>query len=345
MERINQQELARELNLSQTTVSRSLANHPAINARTKAIVLEAAARRGYTPRIKRGERGRGEGRRPMVCGVVVTIPGQANSPGEIFHQVLRGVSERSSIEESLLDVVFHDPTTEKGTSLLKRVRMARWQGTILIHPLERDLVHEIAHYSACVSIVENYGHELVDSIDVDQSESICHLVNRLQELGHHRIGFLTWTYRLPVPWAMHRFGSYVEALYRGGLEFNPADAINVRSFERLDTDACLQAVLGRIEKGMTALVCAADHQAYHLIAALRKEGVRVPEDLSVTGFDGIPPPAHEKQLTTVRVPYAELGRTAVHQLFRRLEQPSAQRRHILVDGGFIEGATITGKHD
>jgi len=339
MQRINQQELARELNLSQTTISRSLGNHPAINARTKAIVLEAAARHGYAPRIKRG-RGRGERDRPLVLGVVVTIPENAKNPGEIFHQVLRGVSEGSASEETLLDVVFHDPTTEKGSALLKRLRSANWQGTILIHPLERELVHEIAHHTACVSIVENYGHELIDSIDVDQSESITSLVRLLRESGHARIGYMTWSYRLPVPWAMHRFGSYVEALYREGLEFNREDAINVRMEERLDPDACLKAVQRRIKEGMTALVCAADHQAYSLMAALGDAGVRVPEDLSLTGFDGIPPPVDEKQVTTIRVPYAELGRTAVHQLLRRVEHPSAQRRHILVDGDLVKGATV-----
>ncbi|MEY3001442.1 MAG: hypothetical protein RL648_1656, partial [Verrucomicrobiota bacterium] len=53
MPRINQQAIAKQLRLSQTTVSRSLANHPAINAETKALVLEAAAQMGYSQRIKR----------------------------------------------------------------------------------------------------------------------------------------------------------------------------------------------------------------------------------------------------------------------------------------------------
>ena len=86
--------------------------------------------------------------------------------------------------------------------------------------------------------------------------------------------------------------------------------------------------------------CPADHQAYQLVADLSKRGIRVPEDVSVTGFDGIPPPPGARQLATVKVPYEELGRSAVHQLLRRIEQPTAPRRHTMVDGHLLMGETM-----
>jgi LacI family transcriptional regulator len=104
----------------------------------------------------------------------------------------------------------------------------------------------------------------------------------------------------------------------------------------------VDAVAGMIEDGVTAVVCAADHQAYHLVAALKKRGIRVPKDVSVTGFDGEPPPKGLPQLTTIRTPFREIGVSSVVSLLRRVKQPSSARRHILVSGQTVIGDT-TGK--
>jgi LacI family transcriptional regulator len=343
MPRINQQEIAQQLQLSQTTVSRSLANHPAINAETKAKVLEAAAKLGYSQRIKRNL-STVSAERTAIWGVLISMPKQVRGPAdtiqETFQEVLRGVADKSSLHNSVLDVVYHDPADAGGANLLRRIRSARWRGVVLIYPVDPGLAHEIANQVATVSIINNYRHDLIDSVDVDQCEAIYSLVCHLKEFGHRRIGFVTWRYTVEVPWVMHRFGNFVEALYRLDLEFLPEATVNLKRDEQLDPTACARRVAALIERGVTAFVCAADHQAYGLMAELAKLGIRVPEDVSITGFDGIHPPQDARQLATIRVPYEEIGRSATHQLMRRIEQPTAPRRHILVDGDFLHGETI-----
>jgi LacI family transcriptional regulator len=339
MGKVNQQELARRLNLSQTTISRSLANHPAINAETKALVLETAAKLGYSQRIKRVTPATAESG-PAVWGVLITMPRDASGPSETFQQVLKGIADKSSMHESILDVVYNEPESTHPGQLTKRIRTAKWAGVILIYPIDPGLAHEIANQAACVSIVENYRHDLIDSVDVDQSEGIISLIGRLHELGHRKIAFMTWTYSVPTPWVMHRFGSYVEGLYTYGIEFDPALAVNVQPGNPMQPDDCSDRVAELVREGVTAVVCPADHQAYTLVRDLKARGIRVPEDVSVTGFDGIPPPLGNQQLATVKVPYEELGRSAVHQLLRRIEQPTAPRRHTLVDGDVLTGKTI-----
>jgi LacI family transcriptional regulator len=340
MPRINQQELARMLNLSQTTVSRSLANHPAINAETKALVLETAAKLGYSGRIKRNTPQVGTDRTPTVWGVIISIPKEATGPGETFQQILKGIADKSSYQDSILDVVFYDPGEKGGSKLVKRIRSAKWKGSVLIHPMDHKLAHEIAHQGACVSIIENYRHDLIDSIDVDQPEAILGLIEKLHLNGHSEIAFMSWSYSIPAPWVTHRFGSYVEGLYRCKLSFNPEHVINVPQNPDITPDDCAREAERLIRNGVSAIVCAADHQAYHLIANLRARGYKVPEDVSITGFDGIPSLLPDTQVATVKVPYEELGRSAIHQLLRRIEQPTAPRRHILVDGDLVEGDTL-----
>lgn len=339
MAKINQEELAKRLNLSQTTISRSLANHPAINADTKALVLETAAKLGYNQRIKRSSHDTSSTHQ-NILGVLISMPKQHSGPTETFQEVLRGIADKSTFHDSILDVVYHDPNNNNPAQLIRRIKTSKWNGAILIYPVERSLAHEIAHVAACVSIVENYRHDLIDSVDVDQSDGIISLVTKLKQCGHKRIGFMTWVYSVTTPWVMHRFGSYVEGLYMNGLDFNPSQVINVRPGEALDPHACATRVRDLVKSGVTAIVCPADHQAYQLIQDLEKLGLTVPDDVSLTGFDGIPPPLRYKQLATVKVAYEELGRSAVHQLLRRMEQPSAPRRHILVDGDVVQGRTI-----
>jgi len=339
MVRTNQQEIARMLNLSQTTVSRSLANHPAINPETKALVLETAAKLGYNVRVKRAP-ARSEARRTPVWGVLINVPRDTVGPGETFHEILRGISNKSAVHDSVLDVLYHEPADMDSLALLRRIRSAGWKGAILVHPMDPALAHEIANQVACVSIIENYRHDLIDSVDVDQSEAILSVMRLFHAKGHRRIGFLTWVYTVETPWVAHRFGSYVEALYRLGLEFDPRCVINMRPGERLDPKACARRAAEMAAQGVTAFLCAADHQAYSLINDLSAHGIRVPEHISLAGFDGIEPAPGAPQLTTVRVPYDELGRAAVHQLTRRIEQPTAPRRHILVDGDLISGSTV-----
>lgn len=339
MPRINQQAIAKHLKLSQTTVSRSLANHPAINAETKALVLETAAQMGYSQRIKRHHPQNGAKRTP-IWGVLIAMPKTETGPSETFQLVLRGVADKSTQQDAILDIVYFDPVTDSEVQLLRRIRSSRWKGCILVYPIRPGLAHGIANQVACVSIVENYRHDLIDSVDVDQSEAIYGLVETLSNAGHRRIGFFSWTYGIGTPWVLHRFGSFVEAIYRAGLSFDPEDTVNIHPSERLNPAKAAEKVQNLHKDGVTAFVCAADHQAYGLLQLLEKSGLHVPRDLSITGFDGIPAPANSPQLATVRVPYEELGRSAIHQLTRRIEQPTAPRRHLLVDGELITGETI-----
>lgn len=344
MPRINQQAIAHLLQLSQTTVSRSLANHPAINSETKAKVLETAAKLGYSQRIKRATTSV-TSRTSAIWGVLISMSKSMQEivepAHETFQEILRGVAAKSSHHNSVLDVVYHDPADKEGTRLMRRIRAAKWRGAILIYPVDPELAHAICNQVPTVSVINNYRHDLIDSIDVDQCEAIYALVRHLKEAGHRQIGFLSWRYTVDVPWVMHRFGNYVEALYRLDLEFSTDNAINLRRGHELDPVSCARTMVDLMQRGVTAFVCAADHQAYGMIQELKKLGIRVPQDVSITGFDGILPPPNLPQLTTVRVPHEEIGRSAIHQLTRRIEQPTAPRRHILVDGDFVAGETVT----
>ena len=127
-----------------------------------------------------------------------------------------------------------------------------------------------------------------------------------------------------------------------GLQFHPDWAINVhKAGPHIKEDGITEQVMQRIrDDRVTAWVCAADHQAYRLMEELKARGVRVPEDCSVTGFDGLEPPQSLRRLASIRVPHEDIGSSAVARLLNRIVLPNSPRRKILVEGLLVEGETI-----
>ncbi|MBM4149870.1 MAG: LacI family transcriptional regulator [Lentisphaerae bacterium] len=93
--------------------------------------------------------------------------------------------------------------------------------------------------------------------------------------------------------------------------------------------------------GFTALVAYNDYMAAAAIMDLRKHGVRVPEDVSVVGFDNVRPGWYEgPALTTANMPLEELGAEAVRLLYWRIAHPGAPRRRLLLGASFVAGETV-----
>jgi LacI family transcriptional regulator len=342
---INQQLIAERLKLSRTTVSRSLANHPAISADTRAQVQSLAAKMGYKGNPTRTLR-RSRQSKPLTIGILIGVPAE-NVAMATFPFILQGIRERAGMEHVSIDVCFENPASFEPSvrphNIFRNIRGGDWRGTVLIYPFPEHTVGLIARKISAVAVLESYSAPGIDTIDTDDSVGIFALVTQLRKAGHTRIGFLTLEYPVVGHWATRRFGAYVEALFSLGLQFRPEWAINVHKAgpHIKDDPTITEHVIQRMrEDKVTAWVCAADHQAYRLMEQLAARGIRVPEDCSVTGFDGLEPPQGLHRLASIRVPHEDIGAAAVARLLSRIVLPNAPRRKILVEGTPVEGQTV-----
>lgn len=344
MRSVNQQLLAERLNLSRTTVSRSLANHPAISADTRERVKSLAAEMGYRTNPTRTIR-RSRQSKPLTIGVLIGVPAE-NVALATFPYVLRGIRERAEIEHLGVDVCYQDPATltaeSKRLPVFRHIRSGDWRGMILIYPFPEPAVDLFARKISTVAVLESYANPLVDTIDTDDYAGIREMVCQLARAGHRRIGYLCWHYPVGGHWTTRRFGGYVDALFSLGLEFNPAWALNVHhNVPALSAPELADQVAEKVRRdGVTAWACAADHQAYQLMQDLQARGLRVPEDCSITGFDGLGPPPHLRRVASMRVPHEEIGTSAIARLLSRMMQPHSTRRKILVEATPVAGETI-----
>lgn len=344
MSSVNQELIAQRLNISRSTVSRSLANHPAISMETRVKVMNMAEQMGYKLSPGRMAR-RTKNSRRLTVGVLIGVPAE-NVVMATFPYILKGIRDRAAVEHVNIDVCYQAPgefhPEEGNQSVSRQIRANDWRGSILIYPFPEPAVEMISRKLSTVAVLESYNHPGIDIIDTDDSSAELTLTNTLIAAGHRRIGFLSWAYPVGGHWVARRFSGYVEALFVQGLEFHPEWVINVhKNGPRLTPPQVSETVARLIrEEHVTAWVCAADHQAYPLMQDLQNRGIRVPEDCSLTGFDGLEPPTGLRRATSMRVPHEHIGASALTRLVNRIQHPASPRRKILVEAQLVNGFTV-----
>lgn len=342
MAKIDQQAIAEKLKLSRTTVSRCFTNHPKINPQTRSRVFQLAAQMGYNYSAPRNVQA---GKRTVrdTLAVLVGVPESAKKQVDTASEVINGISEKAAAEKLKIEVHYVEPSIflpgPRPRKIVPHGNSAKWKGIVLVFPFHTEAVGNLMTKYPTVSVLDNYDELELDSVNPDQTRGIGAMVRHLHKLGHRKIGFLSWKYAIEAPWVEHRLGAYVENLYRLGMEFNPQLVLNVRQNEQISLEDLGSEVARLVKKGVTGWVCAADHQAYHLIGELKKHGLSVPGDCSITGFDGVRPPRGMPQLTTIKVAFQDMGVSSVVSLLRAASNPTAARRHILISGEVIRGKT------
>src|SRR5690606_3068000 len=289
---------------------------------------------------------RKKGARAMTVGVLIGVPA-GNVVMATFPYILKGIRERAEIEHVTIDVCYQAPADFHPESarqpVFRNMRNGNWRGTILIYPFAEKAVEIISKRLSTVAVLESYSHRGIDLLDTDDASAMGSLVARLADAGHRRIGFLSWDYPIGGHWVARRFSGYVEALFNLGLDFILDWVINVRKNLAPVKPPQVADTVARLirQDRVTAWVCAADHQAYQLAQDLPARGLRVPEDCSITGFDGLDPTSGQKRVTSMRVPHEQIGSAAVTRLVNRIQHPTAPRRKILVEAQYVAGETIT----
>ncbi len=192
-------------------------------------------------------------------------------------------------------------------------------------------------------MVIHYPDTPVDVVGIDHLSGTFPLVKHLKELGHERIGF--FGLRPELSWARSRFGAYAEALVAYGLPVNFDDVVQAQDdksvvrFPYID-EAALEKVIQKMGRGVKAWMCANDVIANSLCAGLLQRGIKIPQDVSITGFHRRSYPlAHLPELTTTEVRDDLLGEAALRRMAHRLDHPKESPRLILMPCQFYPGET------
>jgi LacI family transcriptional regulator len=177
----------------------------------------------------------------------------------------------------------------------------------------------------------------VHSLCFDHYAGACEAVRHLLELGHRRIAFING------PEGRHdaeeRLRGYRDALHAAGLAYDERLVANGGYVE----SGGVHAMNTLIDRGaaFTAVFAANDDSAYGAILALHRRGLRVPDDISLVGYDNTALAAlRHISLTTIHQPRLEMGQMAVATLLERLEEGRKRaRRATLTPTLIVRGTT------
>lgn len=344
MKQVKQQEIASKLNLSRATVSRCFTNHPGINPFTRALVFETATELGYHHLSSRTKNKQIENK---VFGVLICTSEKEYNRSDYINSgqsIFKGIAEYSQLKNIKLSVHFLDPSiTSINSTNFKEVLnnySKLWDGIIMIHPLPKEIVDYLVLRYPCVSTVEQRSSVNLNCIDIDHYQGISYLIDYLYESGHRRIAFYSIKYKFLQSWVLRRAGAYFEKMTRLGLNIEQSDMINVRPDEMVSLEESFDMAVKAIKHGVTAFVCAADHQAYELIKGLKKRNYRVPEDISICGFDGVEIPNNSQQICTVKIPNYDIGYFATERLLEFSRKRFSSTHHTLLACNIIKGSTV-----
>jgi LacI family transcriptional regulator len=311
-------EVAERAHVALSTVSRVL-NGGYASPQVRERVQEAARDLRYTPssiarNLKAGRQG--------CIGVVVE-----SSQCSWFTQVLGGIEQTLAEEtvSALLGSLYprgdYDPAVVERWIAERRVdglifaRCTRHEEGLVEHARNAHLP------MVFVAPDESFGAGPV--FVARNRDAGRHLAEHLMDLGHRRIGFLGGPERSVD--ALERLRGLEEALAARGLALAPADVRFAESLPGRGASHYAEDWLAaRRAEAPTAIMCANDTLAIELLRAVLQKGVRVPEELSVVGFDGVPEGAlYWPGLTTALQPSHALGGAACRALLQMIDDPGA----------------------
>lgn len=310
-------EIAQKAGVSISTVSRVLnndKNKPASKA-TAEKVMQIAYETGYL--IPPAPASTIANTKTVLC----LLSNTAYDYSDYFYsQVLQGIEEEAGYYNLKLTQQLSSIELDSD-SLYKNLKSNPYDGIILLGRLEKSKVEFIK--SSTPNIVYaglNYIDSELDQVICDSYKAINTMMDYLILCGHKRISFFGVITDETTPQVNeHRFLAYCDALVRHKI---PLDMKLCKNIE-LKSEYAYNATLELISENTLpdAILCSTDSCAIAVISALRLHNIRVPEDISVVGHDGIDLSEFmEPKLTTIYMQKHELGKFAVKLLNDRMEK-------------------------
>ena len=295
-------DVAARAKVSISTVSRVINKFPTVNKESQARVEEAIAFLKYQPDVSAQRLASG---RNDAVGLV--MPGY---PG-IFHsfyaiEIIRGIGH--ACETLRLDLVFHI------TNGMNPLNTKSVGGVIFADIIEnRTQVLDAIHNETPCMVINNIVNDLdVNYIGIDNVAGAEIAADYLVSLGHRRIAAITGN--LQTQAGAHRLEGFKKIMGREKISV-PEDYVIEGDYSRRSARVAAEKLLA-LETPPTAIVASSDDMALEAVAVVLEKGLRVPEDISVIGFDDNPSSIYGPvAMTTIRQPLFNMAEEAVKYLY------------------------------
>jgi DNA-binding LacI/PurR family transcriptional regulator len=297
-------DIAKEANVSPSTVSRALNGHPRISAETKTYVQDLARDMGYVPSVVA---------RTLVAGRSTAIGVAISDVLDLFY-----IGLMSSIEDAIINTDYQVFVSSFYRDQVRELALAntfherRFAGIIVGGSLVDETYLTLPSRSFMpVVLVNCFTYPF--SVAVNQSLGAYKAIEHLIKLGHRRIAYVAQGLNSSAE--SQRLNSYRTVLNEHHIPLD--EALIVKGDGGISGGMKAVSQLLDLPQLPTAIFCFNDMTAIGVINALREKSYEVPRDISVVGFDDLEISAYyQPALTTVRQPIYRIGKSAVNMLLR-----------------------------
>lgn len=311
-EKLTIQDIARLAGVSKATVSRVLNRNVSVSSELSERVMRVIQENGFVPNITATGLAGGKTRLVGVLVPPLTWPA--------IPEMLRGVAEY--IEDTPYEFILYSirPLRNHSDILDRILSMRMASGLLAILP--GDLTSHLAgHFQQGLPLVliddqEKPAH--IPWVGIDNVTGAYEATKYLLELGHRRIAYIQGPREFYC--VAERYQGYLRALREAGIVPDPALIFQGR-FDEPSGRECATDLFARPRESWPSAVFASnDQMAYGILKVAEQMGVRVPEDISVVGFDDNLLSAHLRPpLTTIRQPFFQMGYKAIEMLLTMID--------------------------
>ena len=300
-------DIARELGISKSTVSKALSGAKDVSKAMRQTVLEKAVEMGYS-------RGARSAQMPRIAVFITNM--EYEKPEDFGYDLVVGFRKAAEPSGFQVEIVPLDQQLQNSIHYDTYMIQENYCGSLflgmsLLDPWMKDF--ETCKAPAILYDNHISGNPRVTHVGVDNAEGMEMAVQYLKSLGHKKIGYLSSALQAYV--YRQRYYAFFKAMADNGLHVDETLSGNADFISE-----CLSQHLPRIlEAGCTAIVCSHDLLAHSAMIHCSELGYRVPDDISILGFDDLPlcrftiPP-----LSTIRQNRTNIGKSAFFALLNQI---------------------------
>ena len=303
-------DVALKAKVSTATVSRALMNPDKVSQATRNRVEKAAREVGYLPQPMGRNVKRNESRTILVIVPDICDP--------FFSEIIRGIEVTAANHGYLVLIGDCAHQNQQEKTFIDLIITKQIDGMLLLGSrLPFDASIEEQRNLPPMVMANEFAPELeLPTVHIDNLPAAFDAVNYLYEQGHKRIGCIAGPEEMPL--CHYRLQGYVQALRRCGIMVDP-QYIARGDFTFEAGSKAMQQLLD-LPQPPTAVFCHSDVMALGALSQAKRQGLKVPEDLSIIGFDNIDLTQFcDPPLTTIAQPRYEIGREAMLLLLDQMQ--------------------------
>ena len=321
---VTMRDIAAEIGVSTVTVSKALTGREGVSDQMRERIKQKAAEMGY--RYNSVAKAMKEGENGSIGILVADRFFEDNSfYNKLYRHLVLKLNEAGYF--GVLEILSRE--NEEQLRLPNMINSSRIDGIIVMGQISEEYLTELNGTDIPQVLLDFYAERPgMESIISDGIYGSCCLTDYLIGMGHRDICFVGSIYATSS--IMDRYIGFYKSMLQHGIPCSADDVIE-------DSDRYGRFIeLALPDRMPTAFVCNCDQVAYLLVQRLKDMGYRVPEDVSLVGFDDyIYSTLSDPKLTTYRVNMEEMAKVAVSVMSKKLKNPSYTKGRTVVDGNIV----------